>query len=938
MMNQKHMGLLILIALCLISFQSNGQHLASLRPNDTIPLDPMVRVGKLDNGLTYYIRKSSNPGNSVHINLFVKTGIFQEDEDQHNLAHLLEHIPFTGTVNFSNPIDYFERRGIKRTDLNATTGGSATLYFIKVPASDALIHDGLRFFRDCAGGIVLTTEKINNARGTLYAELTASSGTSARSIYARKIAGDSVYKRVVGSVENIKTFKNDALSRFYHDWYRPDLQTVLIVGDIDIANMEALIRSVFSDLKNPVNKRPLKKAPEQYRPRNNTLIITHENQRETEIEITMRHRYKEPVTVQDFRNKIISELFNEMSRDRFNVQKNRDSPAIKWTACVFNENYKPGTNALSTSAKVKVQDIKKGFQFCITELERLKRYGFTENELIRAKKHISLSQDNNSEAILNEIQAHILYGRSAPGIDLKNEMLSQFVKTITVEEINKVSSSWINDSNRDIVIYAPASEMNSLPTESTIEHWLTEARSGDIPAYRDEKINKEFTIDARNLGLRELTSFYQREIPEIDATDIRLPNGLRVLLRPVTTPDPDSVINIHGFSEGGASVYEGLDYVTATLAANVINQSGLGPFNKVELNEFTSNKGISIYPYIVGSSEGIRVSSKGSALETALYLTHQYFSNPRKDVAVFQDIVASQKENLQKPLRNVPSILGRSIDDQLVKMNFKTPDFNPDALDSVRFDRMYDLYRERFANAADFTFILSGNFDRKKVIPLVAKYLGSLPCGGKKETAKFPLTIETKIPLRKTVYGPVLHDRADVQLRFLGSYKINAESITMLEILQMTLQNLLTKRLRHKEGATYQVDVFHDRYKRDKNIYTFGISFRCAAADVEKVISMAQEEILSIANGLDRTTFDKILEQKRNRLAENLNNSDFWITYLQEQIENQKSLTETITVKKLLDRLTPKDVQSAAREYLDVKKLMQFVILPQAREPEATSK
>lgn len=929
-MSKKYIVLVVLLALVVNGFQVNSQDLASLQPNDTLPLDPLARVGKLKNGLTYYLRRNTQPENKVSVKFVVKAGFNQEDEGQDNVAHVVEHLPFTGTVNFANPREYFEAKGVKRNDINADTHHPYTSYQGCFTSNRELIHDFLRFLRDCAGGITFMPEKIKIAKRAVYAEISEGSHTTARQEYMTKIVANSEFK--IPSAENIKVIKDESLSRFYRDWYRPNLQAIIIVGDIDMEQMEQEVISIFSDLRNPQNPRPLQKKNDWSNPASQILTFVNPNQVETEIRIIMRRRQAAIATVQDYYQKVIVQLFHEMMAKRFNDARHSNNVPFESASCNFEESYDFNGDAILTKAIIKSSEIKNSFQFLTTELERVRLYGFSKEELERSKKNVSPYTDRSTGTIIDDYEYHFVEGQSPPNIEFENKIMNRYILEATPEEVNRVTRSWISDINRDIVMFAPSGIKDLLPDEARVIKWQTEARTADIRPYQLLKQNKEITLDDGALGLAKSVTFDQHEIAGVDVTDIVLSNGLRILLRPVPSTDTDSTIYIHGFSKGGASVYDGNDCTSALLSNMLINHSGLGPLSQFELNEFRTENGISVNPYINESSEGIFASSKSSGLKAALYLVYQYFSSPGKDSIAFQNVIASAKADLLPP-KSTSEILQKAVDEQLIKMNFKRPAADRDVLDKIRIDKMYDIYRQRFANAGDFTFLVTGNFDRRKVIPVLTKYLGSLSGSRRKEAASPRAIIENKDIVRKTVYGPLSHDQANVQLKIMGSFKMNKKNVLILELLKLTLQDLLMKRLRMKDGSVYAVHVIHNRYTLEKNIYSFSIIFRCAAENVERITSNAREEISSIATGLAPDVFAKVVTFERDQQVENMNSHEFWMTYLQEQVENDQNLADILDTEKLLSKLTPKDIQEAAKEYLDMRKVMQFVILPEARNP-----
>jgi zinc protease len=889
------------------------------KPVDNIPVDPMLRMGKLDNGFTYYIRKNQEPQQRVFLRFVVKVGHIHEDADQKELAHVLEHMPFIGTAHFPAPRDYFKKNSVTK---QGQTQGNRTTYSLSFASGkDELILDGLTFFRDIAGELVLDPVKINEERQVVYEEHRSLAENDIHAKYKRKVLGDSLYLLFEAKRQNIIHFKHESLFRFYNDWYRPDLEAVIIVGDIDPERIEQQIKSMFSNLKRPADPRKLKE--EEIPPlknQNRAVILTGEKQNETEVRISM---LQTPLD-EDLKTLAIHDLYEEMIRKRLHAQVQQyDAPFI--TAANSFEN----SSNLFTTVQLKPASIKRGMQTAIMELERVKRYGFTEKELemarVTMKDRYVLPDQLESEKIIEEYEDHFVKG-DIPNIEFKKKVKNQWFMNVTVNDINKTVGNWVTYSNMNIGMFAPEKIKDLLPDEQTLLAWIDEARLSDIAPYKD-KPARIFMSANELASIKGPSKFERSEVKEIGVTRIKFPNGLQVLLKPVGSDAGNGNISIEGFSKGGTSLFKGDDFLNANYAVNVITGSGLSTLDQFELKELMALKNIDIYTYIEERDQGIMTFSSTAELETVLFIINRYFTKPNKVRKAFENIMALSKDDLT---RIQDHDIQRAIAFAVDSARLRETTFAPSDLDKITLDKVYKIFRQLFSNASNYTFVLSGDFDVDKVTPLVAKYLGSIP-GVKEKTDLYQHTA-TKLQgkINKTIYRDI-KEGANVNLKLKGFYEVNAINNFRLDILQATLQELIFWRLREKERGVYQVVVLHKKSQLQDGMYEFSIAFNCADPNTRKLIAATLDEIALLKNkGINADAFQRVLAFKTSAQKDDLKSRQFWTGYLKEQIQHARPLSEIAMYDSLLNSLTPKSIQEIAQKYLKEDNLLQVVLLPES--------
>lgn len=905
---------------------------------DTIPLDPAIKIGKLANGFTYYIRKNTEPKERVQLYLVNKVGSILEDEDQLGLAHFIEHMGFNGTRNFpkNDLVNYLQKAGVRfGADLNAYTSFDETVYQLPIPSDDPeVLKNGLQIMRDWAQGATLDPTEIDKERGVVLEEKRLGKGAQQRmqDKYLPMLFNNSRYssRLPIGKEEVLRDFSPESIRRFYHDWYRPDLQALIVVGDIDVGKIEEMIKAKFNDLKNPPNERPRTSYTIPLTNENQFIAVTDPEFPVTVAQIMIKHPESKLITKVDYRNSIIRSLFNQMFSVRFaDLSKQADPPFLQAGATIGG--FMAGLDVYNAVVVAKPGELERGFKTVLTETERVKRYGFTQTELDRAKRSYLTNMESafnerdktSSENLVTEYVRNFLEQEASPGITYEYELAKAMVPDISLEDVNRLSSAYITDLNRDVIIMGPEKEKSILPDETVINNWINNVKEENVSAYVDEVSDKPLM----NNDLPGAEVISQTRIPEIGITEMKLSNGVKVILKP--TDFKNDEIRFYAFSPGGTSLYSDADYESAAYAAAIIRSGGVAEFNSVQLPKLLNGKRVSVVPYILERSEGISGFAAPKDLETALQLVYLYFTHPRKDAETYQGLISQIKGSLENRGSDPNTVFADSVAAILGNYNIRRTGPSLKKIDQISLDRAYEIYKDRFADAGDFTFTFVGSFDIAKIEPLLEQYLGSLPSTNRKETAK-DLGIE--IPtgkITKRIYKGQ-EPKATVRLVFSGDYTYNEKHNNQLEALAEVLNIKLIERLREDEGGVYGVGARASYSKYPKGRYSFTISFACAPENIDKLIASTLEEINKIKeHGAEAVDIEKFLAEERRTTETQLKENSFWLGYLTGQMQNEEDPKQILGYLDSLKELTPEALKTTAQFRLSGDNLIKMILLPE---------
>lgn len=912
-----------------------------------LPLNPEVTQGKLANGFTYYVQKNSTQKKRAVLYLVNKVGSILETDEQRGLAHFMEHMSFNGTKHFpgASLVDFLEKAGVRfGADLNAYTAFDETVYQLPIPIDNPeMLKNGLQVIRDWAAEATLDPKEIDKERGVVLEEKRLRNGVQQRiqeqtfpymvnhSRYAERIP--------IGTEAVIKNFKPETLLSFYKDWYRPDLQAIIVVGDIDVKSVVQQVQQLFSDLKTPEEVTPRPEYTIELNGKNQFLAFTDKDIQGTTMQIMIKHPRKKLATQADYLDYIKRNLFNQVLAARFQsiFQKNANlylGASASLAQSVAN------LDAFNVTLSARPGELEKGFAALWSEISKIKTQGFTIAELDVAKtRYLAAAQaaaaegdKKTSAQFAQEYTRHFLQGVAVPGIAKEAALTEAYLPAISLGHINNMAKQYITDINRDVFIIGAETTKNNLPTEQEVNEWFAKY---EIPVATATSVDEEKAA----LALAKMPLIARppvkgkvvlsSKIKELNVTELVLGNGVRVILKPTAFKNDE--VSFTAFSPGGTSIYSDSDYQTAINAVSVIAGGGVGDFSTEMLRQKLSGKQVMVNPFIQERIEGVSGRSNVKDLQTALQLTYLYFTQPRKDTAAFNASMIRARASLSNPVSTPEKMFSDTLNAVLSNYHFRRKPVTLADVEKIDLDKAFEIYKERFNDASDFTFVIVGSFDPKKIVPLLELYLGSLPATGRKEHAR-DLGIEIpKGRISKVVYSGS-EEKATVQLVVSGDYPFSEQNNLQLQAIRHILELRMLERLREKEGGVYTPSVSLNTTRIPTSRYAFRIGFGCSPANVEMLIAAVWEEIAKIkANGPLAEDLDKFIAERKVSMKNALEDNGFWLRYLNNQYEEGRDPKAIFNYDRNLQSLNTAQLKIAINTYLNDQNYIRVVLMPEEK-------
>ena len=907
-----------------------------------IPIDPKVKIGKLDNGLTYYIQKNSKPENRVELRLAVKAGSMQETDAQVGLAHFTEHMAFNGTKNFpkNELVKYLQSIGMRfGGDLNAYTSFDETVYMLTIPTDNQeQLDNGFLVLSDWASELLMESKEIDSERGVILEEWRGGLGANdrMRKKWFPVVFTDSRYanRLPIGTEENLKTFKHETIRKYYKDWYRPDLQAVIVVGDIDIDFAEAKIKELFSGKTNPEN------APEKIMypiGENEEPLVVQVTDKEATTAMIMtvrKHKGREMNTLKDLRHEFMIDLFNMMLGARY--EESRQDTASPFLAAFGNYGDLVGTvDAFMGQAISKENRMGETFEALLRAEERVKQHGFLGTELERAKEeYLSMLEKRSNEAsktnsspIASQYVEHFLQNKAICGAKIMYNQAKKQLSDINVEEINNLAKQWISDENLVVVIMGPEKEGTYILTENEAKAILSMKNYKQVTPYVDSY--KEDPLLSKELQGGTLVS--SRALPEVDATEYTLKNGVKVVLK--ITDFKDDEILLSAMSPGGSNLLSEEDFPASAFATTVLARSGLGEFNKIELDKKLKGKYVGLVPFISEYNEGFSGTSTPKDIETLMQLIYLYFDAPRFDEDMCNLVVSEIKNQLKFIASNpqmifIDTLLKVAYQNDIRKMQLPDENF----MNAVTYERVKKVYLDRFADAGDFIFTFVGNIDVKTFLPLVEKYLGNLPSINRVETytdITKPLTPETKI----FSINVGMENQGALAIVFEEKAPWDMKNVVSSDIFSEVLSMLMLEEIREKMGGTYSPSVQFGLDKSPTPTFSGMIYISCDPKKTKK-ISKASFKIINdlFAKGISDDHFSKAVTQmKKSRETARKENSS-WTGYITGKLFFGDKLSDRQTYDNILDSITKQEVVDAVKAIFNINHYVEASQYPEKKK------
>ena len=913
----------------------------------SIPIDPKVRYGKLENGLTYYIRHNENPKERAEFFIAQNVGAILENDDQDGLAHFLEHMAFNGTKNFPKKgiIDYFETIGVKfGANINAYTSLDETVYNLSnVPTTNPnVIDSALLVLHDWSSFIALEAEEIDAERGVILEEWRTGQGASRRmwkeSNKIKYPNSQYAIRDIIGDTAVIKNFDHQALRDFYHKWYRPDLQAILVVGDVDVNLVEKKIKTMFSDIprKSNFGERPIYPIHDNEEPI--IAIVTDPEAPYTRIELEYKHE-KLPVearlSVNGYLIGLINSLISTMIQNRFTeITQQADAPFISGYA-YYGELVKSKDAFYLIVIPNEGKELA-GLEALLLETEKIRRYGFTVSELERAKTNMLKNtekayneRDNQKNGTLvREYVRHYLDNEPIPGIEWEYQSMQTMLPQLNAAMVSQFAKSYIseNDSNMIVSIMAPEKPEVLIPGNEQILATIAGAKTADITKRAEEDLNKPLIEKAPKKAGKIKK---ETQNAQLKTTEWTLSNGIKVIIKP-TEFKKDEIL-MTAYSEGGLSKVASIqDLPSAMFAADIVQNNGLGKYNSVDLQKILTGKIANVNPYINYYDEGFSGNSSVEDFEAMLQLVYLYFTALRKDDNAYQAMMNMLRTALANRDKDPRTAFSDSITLTTTNHHPRTLLVDMKILDKINQDKAIEIFKKRFAIPADFTFVFTGNIDPadEAVKKAITTYLGGL---------KSEKLVENYVDngIRQPNGKVNNYFTKEMQINKASNYVLYSAAIPYNLQNQVTMGaigNILSIRylesIREKEGGSYGVSVSGSLSKIPLSQASLRMQFDTDPDKQAHLLEIIHAEIAEIVeNGPRPDDLQKVKENLLKKYAEDLEENSWWRNTITTYYRHNINLVDDY--KNVVNSLSQESVQSLLKEISNQGNTIQVVMLPQ---------
>lgn len=901
-----------------------------------IPTDPSVRIGTLSNGMKYYIKKNTLPEKKVDFRLAINAGSILEDENQRGLAHFMEHMNFNGTKNFPDNklVDFLQSIGVKfGQHLNAYTSFDETVYMLPVPLDKpGNLDAGLKVMEDWAFNATLTDEQINKERGVVLEELRLGLGADKRMMdkYLPKMLYNSQYatRLPIGTKEVLQNFKPDVIRKFHQDWYRPDLMALVVVGDINVDEVEKKIRENFSKYKNPSKPRERKIFDLPNHKETLVSIETDPDATSSMVQFIMKDSdsYSPDVTVEQYNQSLIEGLTTTMLNNRLREMINSNNPPFTFGSVYHGGTYARTKEAFQGFAMTKEGDQINALKVLLEEVERAKRFGFTQTELERAKSqmlsNLERSYNNRdkteSDMLVDEYVRNFLEKEPMPGIEWEYEDAKKFLPTVTLAQTNEVIKKFVKDDSRVVIITGPKKDHVKMPTESMVLNTFEGVKMADLKPYEEKATIKNLVKPFKSEGKIAKTETDAK----LGTTTWTLSNGAKVTFKKTDYKDDEVVFTAR--SLGGNSIISDADFNKTQFAFAALPEAGVNGFTKSDLTNYLAGKQVNVNPFISGLTEGLGGRTTQKDLGTALELAYAYFTGLNYSPEAFNAYKTKQESMLNNLLSN-PQFYFSS--EHAKFMNQKNPRFigiipTEKEWANTDYKKAYDIYKEKFANAANFHFYFVGNIDEAKFKNDVLQYIASLPSTGKtttfKDTGYRQITGD-----HNKVYKKGKDPKSMVTISYMGETPYNEKEALALEALGEVVTIKVIEKLREDESGIYGGGARGSMSKVPYSGYNFSISFPCGPENAEKLTKSAITELQKLIDkGPEQKDLDKYKEGEYNDHKTHLKDNSYWMNAIARNQLDGSDKYEILNYEEKVKALTVKDLHDVAKKYLTKGKIV----------------
>ena len=928
----------LILLLLLFSFVNNSN--AQFKLKDTIPLDPDLIVNKLPNGLTYYIRRNMKSRGNIQMRLVVNAGSVQEEADQLGLAHFMEHMNFGGLKHFPKKelINYLESIGMKfGADLNAYTSYDETVYMLNAAVWEEKKIDKLfNIMGDWAANATLDDAEIEKERSVVLEEsrLYKNAATRVRKGYRGKLYNDCIYahREPIGEDSIIRNFNPATLKKFYKTWYRPNLMSVIVVGDINTSYAEEEIKKYFEKLTNPVNEVPKPAINIPVRKQDDAVVVIDKELTTTYFELyNAAENAPKMVTWMDYRNMLIHQLFNTLISERMNEVTQQSNPPYIGSGAGFNtfhRKYK-GFNAWITIGE---KPVNTAINAMVTVLEQIKKYGFLPSELERAKT-IVLSREKKrydemgktySSVFIDEYILHYL--SEVPSIDISTRyrFTKEVMPDITLEQVNELSVN-LNPTGGKLAVLVSTDQHKDIDTSSAaLLALLHKASALPVAKYEEKKLDYALMDSLPIPG----AIVEEKENTALGTTYMKFSNGVSVTLKPTTFKTDE--IWMDGWRVGGAHNYGLQNKLSARHAARIVQAMGVKNLSNNDLNKVLAGKTVNVHPYINAYEEGIEGNCSVRNFDDFMKLVNLYFIQPRKDAGSFLTYLNKQKSESMNLLSNPQSFYN----DSLTKLKYNN---NPWAntlttaaeYDQINLDTAFNIYKDIYSNAYGMHFTFVGNFNLEKIKPYLQTFLGSLPAIPK----ELKYTDEGMRPVKGIVNATIKKgqdNKSLVHVIFTGPAAFDEEEAFKLSFLTNIIEIELIEKLRQDLRGVYTANISSSFAKRPYENYTINATFPCGPENVEMLTKALFEIIENVrAEKIDKKHINKVRENSLGYNYGLLHYNNYWLSTLSHSWINNTDPEFVNKRGKLIESISARSLRELANKYFDMNNYIKVVMNPE---------
>ncbi|MEO6814086.1 MAG: insulinase family protein [Ginsengibacter sp.] len=928
--------------LILFFFVSSASVFAQQNLNEKLPVDPNVKIGKLGNGLTYYIRQNKKPEQKVELRLVVNAGSILENDNQQGIAHLSEHMAFNGTTHFkkNDIISFLQSIGVGfGNDLNAYTSFDETVYILPIPTDKpSNIEKGFQILEDWAHNVTYKNTDIDEERPIVLEESRLGKGANDRmfrKIYPELFKGSLYANRLpIGLDSIIKYQKYDVIKKFYKDWYRPNLMSVIVVGDINPAKAESLIKKYFSGLKNPVNERPrITPAVPPYQ-KSNAEVVTDKEATNYSFMVNYSAQKTSPtVTLRDYKKDLVKDIFSNLLNQRLRELTQKENPPFVYAYVGFGS-FARGYESFSANIATGNSDNLNGLKAFQEELERVKKYGFLQSELDRAKTDMlnsverSFKEKDKTESAnyAEEYIRNFLTKEPIPGIAKEMEFYKELLPVITLEDVNAVSKKIDQNGHEFIALTGPEPAAGTaLPTAADLLAVSSSVDKMDIKPYEEKVISSSLMDKMPVPG--KITDTKKNDI--LGTTEFTLSNGVTVTLK--HTDFKNDQILMSAVRPGGKDNYNLADKYNAEYMIPVISSMGIGDFSPVDLKKALSGKTVSVHPVLGASTDGLSGSSSVKDVESMMQLINLYFTAPRYDTSLFKSFLQKNKSQLAFLSANPQVVFIDSLFNTLYRHSPLAPIAVPkvEYFNQINLERLMQMYKERFGDAGEMHFTFVGSINENEIKPLLEKYIASLPATSKKFNY-----VDNKL---RPVDGKVevnVYKGKEPKALILAIYSGETPYSDELDLKAQAISEILNIRiienLREKIQGIYGGGTQAQFEKIPYSHYSFILQLPCGPEKVDTLLFAANAEIQDlIKNGPSKENLDKVKQQWKEAHKVNVKENGTWVSQLQSFYFPGDNPDYFINYEKHVDALTQKDIQEAAKLLFSTKNVVTGILRPE---------